>query len=517
MQNIFGLKRRKGYVLSRLVQGIVILGVIIYIASFIFSFYSYFIRSHNDLHFTNEKRTVIISMLYIPLFLSFLVICFYEKLHPKKPLNNKLIISLLFFQMFLLIPFILFTFRYSDLFKVISIISLLSSFILFFVPNQSDDHKGKLYNQILFVYWTVWLPECNDIDNSHFSTRIKMEKEEIYTDNILLKTFQEHFIPYSRESEFIGQFLKNNNSYTITTNNIKMLDIGGYNGEFTAQLLNQLKLQVSSIEVVDPINKENLYKLNLHSQCVNINFLTHGFEKYSSYSLFDFILASHSLYSCIDNQMYDNNEKLIIQLLSFLNNTGLIIVILGNSKGKAYSLKKELYRLVLNEETRDTNSCEFEEELKKRKTELDYKKITIDNYIEIDKILKNEQTLKEWVSYFARVPIIKDKHIVEGVKDLFNIFSIKYSNLPEETKNLYTQFKEDINLLSHKTDAFFIKKKQLNARPHSQAQLQFAQANAHSKIAIELVCFIISHQMVLRHIWCKINKKITPEKLLINI
>lgn len=459
MQNIFGLKRHKGYVLSRFVRGIVILGIAIYFTSFIFSFYSYCNRGSNDMHFTNKERTEIISMLFIPIIISFMVICFYEKIHPKYQLNSKLIITLLSFQVFLLIPYGLFALRYSDLFEVISIISLIFSFILFFTPTLSDEKKGKFYKQILFVYWAVWSPECKDIDNSDFCTQGKIEKEKIYTDISIIRTFQKHFVPYSREVQFIKQHLNDNpKKISSSRKGIKMLDIGAYNGEFTVKLLNELNLNVGNIEVVEPIDEENAYRRNLSSKCSNINFINTVFEEYISTSTFDFILASHSLYSSIDNKKYDNNEVLINRLLSLINETGLIIVILGNSTGKAYGLKNELTKLILNEETKDANSCKFEAELKKQ-SEIYYEKISIDNYIEIDKILQNSQILEEWVSYFARVPIIKDKYILDEIKELFNVFSVKYSNLPEETKKIYSQPKGDINLLSHKTDAFFIKKK----------------------------------------------------------
>ena len=455
MQNIFGLKRRKGYVLSRFVRGIVILGTGVYIISVILSFYCILNKGDNDMHFTNEVRTVIMSMLFTPVILSFAVACFYERLHPKHSLNYKLIGTIFLLQVCLFMPGLLFLFRYSNWIEILFIVSAVVTIIIQFIPISSAEQKEQFYKKIQFIYWTIWSPECmTDIDNNHFRTRKAKEKEHIYTDADAVKVFQEYFVPYSREAELIKQYW--DSKFDFSTNNLTMLDIGGYDGKFTIKLLKELDFSINSIEVVEPINQENAYRQNLSPKCANIHFRdTIGFETYSTTSTFDFILASHSLYSCIDNNKY-NIEALINRLLSYLNKNGLIIVILGNSKGRAYSLKKELKKLIVNEETQDANSCDFEEELKKQ-SGIDYKKISIDNYIEIETILRNEQALKDWVSYFARVPIIKEKHILEGVKDLFDVFSVKHSNLPEETKKIY-KIEENTLLLPHKTDAFLIKK-----------------------------------------------------------
>jgi 2-polyprenyl-3-methyl-5-hydroxy-6-metoxy-1,4-benzoquinol methylase len=290
----------------------------------------------------------------------------------------------------------------------------------------SNEQKVKFYKKIKFVFWTVWSPECKEIDNNHFNNQQKTEKEKIYVDMNAIKVFQEHFVPYSREAELIkAHFNSGKSQFKLSTGNLKMLDIGGYNGVFTVKLLKQLHVKIDSIEVVEPIDVEVDYRRNLSPEFSNINFVKNKLEEYNSNSTFNLVLASHSLYSSIDNKKYDNNQAFINNLLSFLDKDGIIIVILGNSNGKAYSLKKELNKLILNEETQDTNSYEFEDELK-RQTEICYEKISIDNYIEIKKILQEEQTLKEWVSYFARVPIVEDKHTMEGIKDLFNIFSVKY-------------------------------------------------------------------------------------------
>jgi len=457
MQNMFGLIRRKSCAFSQLVKGLVIVGGIIYIFSFGFSLYSIWNRGDYDMLFTNGMRTLILGGLFLPSIISLAIICFYEILHPKYSFNGKMIISFLLFELYLLIPCVLFIFRYCDWAEVLSIVAAIVGIITPLVT-LSNEQKNDFYRNIKFVFWTVWSPKCKEIENAHFNNQQQAEKESIYTDMNVIKAFQEHFVPYSREPELIIKHLKSGSSaFRFPTTSLTMLDIGGYDGKFTAKLLNELNLNIYNIEVVEPINIGSDYKNNLLSKCSTINFQNIGLETYNGTSTFDFVLASHSLYSSIDNKKYANNSTLVSDLLAFLNSNGIMVIIFGNANGKAYLLKKRLKKLILNDETEDTNSCEFENELK-HQTGIMYKKLSIDNYIEIGKILKNEQTLKEWVSYFARVPIVEDKHILEGIKDLFNIYSVQYKNLAEETKKEYKQSQENILLLSHKTDVFLIKK-----------------------------------------------------------
>jgi 2-polyprenyl-3-methyl-5-hydroxy-6-metoxy-1,4-benzoquinol methylase len=364
---------------------------------------------------------------------------------------------MLLFELYLLIPCFLFIFRYCDWIKVLSIVAAIVTIIVPFIA-ISNEQKICFYRKIKFVFWTVWQFQCKKIENEHFNNQQKIEKEKIYTDMNAIKEFQEHFVPYSREAELIQKHLNSSSSqFSFPAIQQTMLDIGGYDGKFTIKLLNALNLNIKNIDVVEPVDVESDYKSNLASKCPNINFQNIGLETYNSTSTFDFVLASHSLYSSIDNKKYENNSTLVSDLLSLLNDNGIMVVILGNANGRAYLLKKGLKKLILNEETEDTNSYEFEKELEKQ-TGILYEKLSIDSYIEVNKILKNEQTLKEWVSYFSRVPIVNDNHILEGIKDLFNIYSVQYKNLPEETKKEYRQSQKDILLLPHKTDVFLIKK-----------------------------------------------------------
>lgn len=470
MKKTFAFISNKSIVFSRFVKSIVLFGLVIYTASFVTSIYLLFdkatcfgLNDHIN-YFSNSQRATITIIMSIPLFISYSVITYYENLfHPRQKLNFNTIITLLLFQVILLLPIIFFLCRYYD---VLYGLIIVFSFAGISIPTFFSKKSHAMLKNIVYIHWTAWTPKCDSVDSNHFiNGSLQESREAIYTDEASLSTFQKHFLPYTTEDDVIRKLLTAKyNLKEIRKKNLNILDIGGHDGTFTTRLLKKSQIKkVERIDAIEPISTlKDTYVSNL-SPFVNrkkIKYHTVKFEDFNpdGYS-YDIILASHSLYSPIDNLKFSRKYEEVLNVLGkILNDDGLVIIILGSNDGMAYSLKKDVTRLILNHEIKDTCSEDLNNELRSN-SYWNYRKTSVDNYLKIKPLLDNKEDFKKWISYFARVPIINDDYLIEQIINLFEIYSIKYSELPEIVKEYYHDSEKDSLLLCHKTEIFILSKK----------------------------------------------------------
>jgi hypothetical protein len=395
----------------------------------------------------------------LPVFIFSAITVLYENLYPQRGFTDKTIWNLFVFFVYLIVPVFLFSYRYEKIFIILTALPTIAWMVDPWINKQKE--KQPLLKDIYYIFWKSWGKKVMSINELHFrnDSKSKSKREKEYTHCEALRIFQESFVNDSVEIKHIVKHLKET-EFITPEKSLTVLDIGGFNGEFTAKLLGKLGMHIEQIVVVEPIEEvEHEYKNNLSSFTSDITFNCGKFEDYHQNTdiKYDLILASHSLYSSIDNSEDDYYDTALTRLLSFLDKNGLLLLIMGSKSSNAYSLKADLLKMFFPEKIEDSNSEEIGKRLDKR-GDIHSAFISVDNCINLNDFIEDEEKLKKWVSYFARVPEITDSFMLEMVKDIFMNHSIKYEQLPECSKELYNRYvnNDNVDLLLHKTKVFLI-------------------------------------------------------------
>lgn len=429
MQSQFTSISNRGILLSKTIISLAIIATVIFALTLSFMI---FLSFNLDYFLTKTSRTLLVAFSLFPLFISLYVFYIYESIYPNRSFSNSVFIKLSFFLLYLLIPTLGIIYRYEGFFsKFLSYINLIPVILLILSP-FIDSKRIDIFRIIKEVLFTTWKSTPFTINTSYFSNaQITNNRKLEYLNPETLKVFQDSFIKCSNEATIISQrilstkYLKNK-----TIRNI--LDIGGYDGKFSTKLLSQLDINKPNITVIDPIYQE-VYENNIKSafndeaQITKIKKPFEDFVKEKEVK-FDLIIASHSLYSILDESENDF-ESLVNKILQLLDNKGLVLAIFGSSNSPAYNYKMDITRFILNFSNKDVSSEKFIQRLQKI-SNIHFSIINIDNYIDLTELMSNDILFAKWTSYFARIPIIKDSYLIKQMKRLALYYSVKANELP---------------------------------------------------------------------------------------
>lgn len=266
-----------------------------------------------------------------------------------------------------------------------------------------------------------WIKQDSEYEKNHFEDNTITERERFYVNKTGIEIFQKTIsCPVIDAQEAFEFGIKN------LSGAISVLDIGGAEGRFTFNLLDKYKKAASGntitkIQYVEPASLFQNYKNNLKSLVDEANIYNHQ-SPYESWSpthteKYDLIIASHSLYSAIDN-----NKANIQTLISKLNNNksqnGKILIVMASREGRAYSFKKHALKILFGELKNDVDA-----NLLKDSLNVSYTSKLVDNYIDLTDFINeydndNSDNIKEWISYFLRVDLknLKGQNFARIVK-----------------------------------------------------------------------------------------------------
>ena len=449
MQNQFTSISNRGILLSKTILSLSRIGLVIFAISLGISI---FLTFYKDFTLNITSRVILVSISLIPLFISLYVFFVFESIYSNSSYSYEVFFKLILFITYLIMPAMVIIYRYDGLYiNSLTFINILP--IALFVLNPFlKSNKISIVDEIKEILFTTWSRAPFSINTSFFSVlQISQERYKEYLNSETLEIFQSSFLKSTNEDKLIASRIKQ--TQYLQNKITDILDIGGYDGTFTKKLLEQLNLKEINITLVDPIKKEN-YNNNLKKISNSVNYIQGKFEDFipKINMKFDLIIASHSLYAFLDKNE-DNIKISTNQILKFLKPGGLTIILLGSSKNPAYSFKNHITQYILNLSNNDMSAEKFISYLQKR-NDISFNTIHIDNYIDLTELLTDDNLFSKWVSYFARIPVIKDNYLIKQMKKLALYYSIKSSELPECVNVIDKNSEKDY--LLHKTVCILI-------------------------------------------------------------
>ncbi|MBI2472089.1 MAG: hypothetical protein HYV59_12750 [Planctomycetes bacterium] len=322
------------------------------------------------------------------------------------------------------------------------------------LQNYSD--YFSVFKDAKYVMHDYWKKPNKKIEEEHFATNLPKFRSDSYFNNKGIEIFQFTISCPKFDADGAVLLLKD----WHTTGSISILDIGGGDGLFTANLLEGLLKQkqgtrIEKIHLIDPVDFSARYKTNLN-KIIHIDpnktiYTNSNYEDYDAkaHELFDLIIASHSLYSIIDNKKL-NVEKLIKKVNSSKKECGKALIILASKEGRAYTFKEEALTLLFGENLKDTNSKDFNEEINGN-----YLTKYLNEYY-----TGNSENLKTWLSYFLRFNIddLDNSNLLQIINLLITFVQPLYELSNDQIKHfIHDQHYHalDINnslILTHKTE-----------------------------------------------------------------
>lgn len=427
-------------------------------------------------YFDVYERNIFIIVSFFPCFIYVAIFYLYENIFPYWQTSINLLFKSLFYFFVLSVPSIIITYRFNNLSNtILTILAVVPviNFLLSFFYSETEKLNKYLFilNDIKFILFDYWRNEIINVRLNHFVKDIQSQRADAYFTLKNLETFQSTLsCPYIDAVE-VSNIIKK----SPTKTDYSILDIGGYDGLFTYNLLSNMCINDSQIEeliVIEPLSTSDEYlsRLGQKIKSSKIKFIQNTFEEWiANYSKqFNLILASHSLYSIFDNKR-STLDKIINKFNSLIKKPdGDLIIILANKASRAYTYKRAILSSIYGQSMQDTNAVDFTSDLDfyVNTYRLQKNVITINNFINVSDLLKptnNSKTLlKNWLSYFVRIPEVNDLHYLDYFQNLLDIFSLSLYELPQELLEYYrgtVPFKLDMEskILMHKTNIIHIK------------------------------------------------------------
>jgi hypothetical protein len=316
---------------------------------------------------------------------------------------------------------------------------------------------------IIYIVIHFWQGRRNmEVETRYF---IEPVENDIYVKEADLSAFQSTLSTVYFDSLKLAEHLSSVN----LKDQYSILDIGGYEGLFTSNMISRLEMNAitcKKVVNVDPIDAESKYRESLErntSGDVNFHHAMGGFEHYSPDHMeqFDIVLASHSLYSIIDNNKM-TIDAVLNRMKLFCAPNGFIVVILISKEGRSYRYKRECYSKVFGKDALDDlTSATIKDAL--TRSGIRYWSYVVNNFFNFTKIVRTEdinvafknETLNSWISYFMRLTKIGKTEKLHLYKQLFYNIQKLHETIGFDSDEVLKRFQLDINesrILTHKSE-----------------------------------------------------------------
>lgn len=375
-----------------------------------------------NMNFSAPVRTWLVVILALPALFFIFTVYIYECRVAEPLLQRRFYTSTIVSLLFLLMPSFFIVYRYllpnqiSDWTSNIAglfIIALLGATLgSIFVHPRADNYAFYFMS---FIYAIMWDPWGGGPSRSHFSHNVN--KKEVmrrrlsyYVEKDALQVFQNTLSCQDMDASAVTRLLLTRN----LPKSLKVLDIGGGEGCFTAGVLRNLQDQgynISELVMSDPVDWEAEYRKALSNIMLpnQISVKRLDFEHLDPNLQFDLVIASHSLYATWDflNSNGLSANEMVTKLLSLSKPDGLTIVVMASRRGLSYHFKTRAIQSLFGTEIEDTTSESFQRVFTGKIHMQEY----VDNLINITELIKDfsdgGQSLYLWLSYFLRYDITK--------------------------------------------------------------------------------------------------------------
>jgi hypothetical protein len=281
------------------------------------------------------------------------------------------------------------------------------------------------------------------VDQKEIAARLSFDA---YSEAQSLRQFQSRFSGVQLDGRRIAEVVVRHCRQIGQADEIRILDIGGANGELTANFLNALRetSQTSRLTVhcIEASGFRQEYRSRVSSFASEVRVIEGVFPAASlnlTRNSYDIILASHSLYSVLDDTTRSERE-IPSHLRRLLKPSGLAIVILSSNRSRYFHLRVRLRARLFPAEMLAQDSCAeslallLEHVGPSRLVRYDTSRV-IDNVIDLgglDIEGSGEVELRAWLSYVLRKhPREFDSHALSEARLVLADWGIDGGQLPE--------------------------------------------------------------------------------------
>lgn len=301
--------------------------------------------------------------------------------------------------------------------------------------------------------------DVSDLDVS----QIRGIRAKAFVDKASLKIFQKTLTCPEIEGHVAARMVPS--SLGGGADRISVLDIGGGEGTFTAELFKNIGLQPSCIHeivLLDPIDWLSEYRASLSILGVEDRLITQQ-QIYLSQSEttvhYDVVLASHSLYQECDGDWKTTMlvEETIGRVLGRCKTGGVTIVVLASRNGRAYEFKRAALQQIFGGKLEDIAAEDFNFNLKGNTVKSKY----VDNIFDLGPLLaqyarKERDPLRRWLSYFLRYPFSDNEKESDRIVELLREYVVPLKALSEEEIAKYSSLRllpsRHTSVLTHKVN-----------------------------------------------------------------
>jgi hypothetical protein len=300
----------------------------------------------------------------------------------------------------------------------------LASLPLLLGPRPGDDAE-KVIRQTLDLYRSF-----SGIFGSRPLGPVDVSGVYFYSDG--LQTFQGTLSCIYQNSRRVAELIDAN----VNIHPWILLDIGGGEGRFTAELIKALKNRPTYIYLLEPGEKElQEYKQLLNDADKRIAVTSHlGSAPHDVAAVpeVDVVLASHSLYSIFDD-LRDHPDRICETLQNILlkSKKKLAVLTFASRDSHAYQIKSTvLQKLGIEDKSffgEDLSQACEGRFISQRQIQ--------DSVIDVTRLLESRENMALWVSYFCRIPVERLRDYYVFCHDVIFDVSISYSHLPESVRS----------------------------------------------------------------------------------
>lgn len=422
------------------------------------------------LEFSSRSRSEIVAVCLLPALVFVSCQHIYMSRIPLAYFSNSYYIRSLFTFLFLLsAPFcIVYRFKYPSLVHSIvsiAILGLLLEFILLF-SNKIHGQFSIITDFMLHAKFIMW--DCSWSNHNVSANSITWSRRNNYTNKDYITIFQDTITCQDNNEHHIFEHV----TKLLKNSRVKMLDIGGGDGLFTKNLLIKTDTYnyIDELVMIDPSPWKETYINTLSTIISNqkIRVVNMGFESFDETRLYNFVLASHSLYSSYDTSMEQDKSRLTLKLLSLIENKGAVLIALASSSGMSFLFKKDALKFLYGRDIDDLCGECFKKTIPSK---LEFQEIKQDDIINLTPFLEeynsgNNTKLKSWLSYFLRSDISQlSSEGFDNLVTLLESYTINFESLPEDQIRYFPSLGGDrihltrsSKILMHKVVFFLISK-----------------------------------------------------------
>ena len=430
---------------------------------------------HSPITLSKEVRSVLVFAASAQVFLFLVGLYFYEHTRYIKGLSrlDTLLSSATCFLLLLPAAYLVFRFDAPEAYRhwIVSAIAIpwVLQIVGFCVAGFSLGERSGTVARVTGFIRLVMLDHWNQT-----ATRPQDDKEAVaetrpplYIDKESILAFQKTLSCQIRDSAECAKRC----SLATPRDDLRILDIGGCEGDFTSCFIKNLNTRghtVVAVTNVDPAEWETEYRKTLDKLVDGIDFQQEGFESYEETpGQFDIVLASHSLYAVLDlHRTTDEDRRQSIQkLIGYARPGGYAFIILAAPRARSYCFKERALGDLLGFEPPDATSNTIDRLL----TEIGFESTCVDNVMQMTRLLKDfrggkKEGLIQWLSYFLRIDCtrIDPIDLLELHKTLCS-YIVRCDSLSEKlceelTKLTQLQITTWSEVLPHKSMVYFWQK-----------------------------------------------------------